>query len=167
MSNFKINIYLANLSKYNGGELDGKWIELPESNLDKKLKEILCEDEEWIILDAECDFLDIGEYQDIFKLNKLAFTLKDLKSYEARALKSILEVETNMEDALNILKEEKYILYDDVSDDRDLGEYLIENAYINVSEELEMYIDTEALGRDYAINNNIFYTKRNTAIEIY
>lgn len=167
MDNFEINIYVANLSKYNGGEIYGEWIELPTSNLDEELQEILCDDEEWIILDAECDFLDIGEYENIYKLNDLAFTLENLKNYEKRALKSILEAESDIESALDILKNEEYIIYDDVTDDDGLGQYLIENAYFNVPEELEMYIDTEALGRDYAINHNIIYTKRNTAIEIF
>ena len=167
MSDFQINIYLANLSKYNDGEDNGKWIELPEPNLDEELQKILCDDEEWIILDAECDFLSISEYENIYKLNELAFTLKSLKNYEARALKSILEAESDINIALNILKNEEYIMFDDVSDDDELGQYLIENAYFNIPNELEMYIDTEALGRDYAINHSIIYTKRNTAIEIF
>lgn len=167
MDNFEINIYLASLEKYENGKDNGKWIELPCLNFKKELKEILENDEEWIILDAECDFLNIDEHEDIYKLNQLAFTLNNLKSYEIRALKSILEVEQDINNALNILKDKQYKMYDDVSDDYDMGEYLIDNAYFKFDKELEKYINIEDLGRDYAIKHSVKYTKMNTAIEMF
>ena len=35
-----LKIYIANLGKYNEGELVGKWVELPCEDLDEVLKEI-------------------------------------------------------------------------------------------------------------------------------
>lgn len=167
MDKFEINIYLCNLAKYNAGDIDGDWIDLPSSNLHEQVQDILGDDEEWIILDTECDFLDIYEYEDIYKLNDLALKLQELDQYDKTALKSILNIEEDIDEALKILENERYILYDNVTDDEDMGTYLLENDYYNVPKELEDYIDTESLGRDYAINNCITYTNINTAIQIF
>lgn len=167
MDKFEINIYLCNLAKYNAGDIDGDWIDLPSSNLHEQVKDILGDDEEWIILDTECDFLDIYEYEDIYKLNDLALKLQELDQYDKTALKSILNIEEDIDEALKILENENYILYDNVTDDEDMGTYLLENDYYNVPEELESYIDIESLGRDYAIQNRVHYTPIGTAIQIF
>lgn len=69
-----LKIYIANLGKYNEGELVGKWVELPCEDLDEVLKEIEVVDgtayEEYAIHDYESDIegLNIGEYDNIFSL---------------------------------------------------------------------------------------------------
>lgn len=54
-----LKIYIANLGKYNEGELVGKWVELPCEDLDEVLKEIEVVDgtayEEYAIHDYESD----------------------------------------------------------------------------------------------------------------
>lgn len=162
-----INIYLANLSEFNSGNDVGEWIELPTVDLEEQIQEILGDDEEYIILDAECDFLEVDEYENIYNLNELALSISNLRSYERRVLKSILFIESDIYKALNILKEQRYVLYEDVCDDDDLGQYLLDNDYYNVDDSIRSYIDTESLGRDFAINHNMLYTKENTAIEVF
>ena len=73
-----IKIYITDLEAYNNGYLVGEWIELPSSNLEADISRILeagakaCNDlnrhEEYFIADYECDYIKIGEYDDIFDL---------------------------------------------------------------------------------------------------
>lgn len=73
-----IKLYIANLGKYNEGELIGDWIELPKT--EAEIKQFLAEKvglnehcEECAIHDYETDLgLQIGEYDSIYKLNELA-----------------------------------------------------------------------------------------------
>ena len=164
---YSISIYLASLARFNSSDDNGRWIELPALDLEEQVREILDYDEEYIILDAECDFLAIDEYEDVFKLNQLALAISNLRSYERRVLRSILFVESDVYSALDILKNGRYVLYDDVGDDCDLGEYLLDSEYYTIPDDIRAYIDTEALGRDFAMNHNIIYTKENTAIEVF
>ena len=79
-----IEICITDLSAYNKGHLNYEWVSLPidEEELSQVKKEILergeayfnNEDyhEEIFISDSECDFMDIGEYTSIGKLNEIA-----------------------------------------------------------------------------------------------
>lgn len=61
-----LKIYIANLGKYNEGELVGKWVELPCEDLDEVLKEIEVVDgtayEEYAIHDYESDMEQDNEF---------------------------------------------------------------------------------------------------------
>lgn len=89
-----LKIYIANLGKYNEGELVGKWVELPCEDLDEVLKEIEVVDgtayEEYAIHDYESDIegLNIGEYDNIFSLNEIAEKLNELSDYGRRLVNS-------------------------------------------------------------------------------
>ena len=71
-----MNIYLTNLGKYNEGQLIGEWVELPVSNeeLQKVFERIGINEEyeEYFITDYECDFYEVGEYENIDTLNDIA-----------------------------------------------------------------------------------------------
>ena len=71
-----MKIYLTNLGKYNEGQLVGEWVELPVSQ--EELKEVFerigidgKEYEEYFITDYECDFYQIGEYENLDTLNEI------------------------------------------------------------------------------------------------
>jgi hypothetical protein len=68
-----MNIYVANLAKYNEGHLVGKWLALPmdADNMQKEIKLILGTDEEYAIHDYEAPF-PISEYSNPFHLNQIA-----------------------------------------------------------------------------------------------
>ena len=75
-----MEIYITDLAAYNNGHLIGEWVSLPrdEDNLKSKITEILsigaeaCGDdnhEEILLTDYECSFMEIGEFDNPFKLN--------------------------------------------------------------------------------------------------
>ena len=86
-----LRIFLTNLGKYNEGRLIGEWVELPctDNELEAVKERIGISDEpdengnyyeEWFITDYETDIygVEIGEYDNLDKLNKLAETLENL-----------------------------------------------------------------------------------------
>ena len=92
-----MNIYLTNLGKYNEGFLIGEWVSLPISNEDLKnvLKRIKISNkpdansnyyEEYFITDWECDYYNIGEYENIDKLNKIASQVESLDEEESKVV---------------------------------------------------------------------------------
>lgn len=114
-----IDVYIANLGKYNEGEILGGWISLPcdNSDIDKLMAEIglgvIDKDgnythgyteidengyaycyEEYSIDDycCEIDDLDIGSYSSPYELNKIATALSELKEHELEEVKALLEL---------------------------------------------------------------------------
>ena len=115
-----IKVYLANLGKYNEGELVGEWLELPctEEEMEQKLVEIgvahyndkgefiqyVIETdakgyeyvyEEYAIHDYEVPEgldLEIGEYTNLDELNELAEKLDNLDDNDMDILKALVEV---------------------------------------------------------------------------
>lgn len=77
----EMKIFLANLGKYNEGELVGKWVSLPCQNITKELETIGVKEgsryEEYFIPDYEYTFFEIGEYANLKKLNELAKKLQE------------------------------------------------------------------------------------------
>ena len=70
------NIFIANLGKYNEGELVGKWLKLPCDSISKELAAIgvkrNSEYEEAFISDYENDWdYEVSEYENISELNEL------------------------------------------------------------------------------------------------
>ncbi|MCK4260077.1 MAG: antirestriction protein ArdA [Halanaerobiales bacterium] len=60
-----MNVYVANLAKYNEGIYKAEWVSLPtlEKDLNEQMEQILGNDEEYIILDYESELdLDIDEF---------------------------------------------------------------------------------------------------------
>lgn len=165
-----IRVYVGNLGAYNRDFMIGKWIELPmeDEDLRKSISSILSPvDEEYAIFDSECDFFKISEYDDIFKINEKAQLLEDLKEYELKELKAISEYIPNFNEALDILKSQNYTYIADVSNEKELGEYVVSNGLFGISipEALSNYIDYESIGRDWA--NDYNFTDDGGAICLY
>lgn len=114
-----IKVYLANLGKYNEGELVGEWLQLPYT--DEELQQVMIdigvahmEDdkfipyviekdekgyeyvyEEYAIHDYEIEEdldIEISEYASLNKLNELAEKLEDLSEGDLEILKAQMEV---------------------------------------------------------------------------
>ena len=87
-----MNIFITNLGKYNEGELIGEWATLPIS--EKELQELFErigineEYEEYFITDYECDFYEVGEYENIKTLNEIAEKMGGIKRRSAESCKS-------------------------------------------------------------------------------
>ena len=157
-----LNIYIANLGKYNEGELKGGWISLPvsEDELNSFLEETVGINghyEEWAIHDWESDFFTgIGEYDDIYKLNEKAERFEGLNDYELRTLKAAAEVWGN--EALEFDLDD-LVLYDSVFTDYDLGYYWAEESgCYQLSGPLAQYFDYERFGRDIDLETDGGYS---------
>jgi antirestriction protein len=166
-----INVYVANLAKYNEGILKGRWIELPCYNLEDKLSEILGNDEEYAIHDYEAPF-KIGEYANIFTLNEIAEEIDQLAKYEQEALEYILKTgEKNLTEALETLEDGDYSIYFDCYNMKDVAMEYIEQigSITDAVSNINYYLDVESFKRDLEIDgyfdeleeeNNEEYTER-------
>ena len=128
-----MNLYLANLGKYNEGILKGAWLELPctEEEFEETLVKIgvatmidgefkmgkIEKDEngyeyiyeEYAIHDWECDIngIEISEYSNIEKLNEIAMVWEEADEYERKCFEALVEAGytevEKIEDMKNIL----------------------------------------------------------------
>lgn len=174
MINTNTRIYVANLGKYNEGELVGKWIDLPAT--DEELEQLYIdikvahrdekgefvswyeEDgiiyEEVAIHDYETDLneLHIGEWDNIQELSNLVEECEDLDEWDYGKLLAIVEScgggLDNLETALE--KIDCYTLYEGVDTNEELGYYYYEAGCLEIPDHLVNYFDFEAYGRDCA-----------------
>jgi antirestriction protein len=160
-----IEAYVTNLGKYNEGELCGEYLKLPAAQGDVQVlfsrigvDGVLYE--EIFITDYETDIAGLhrlGEYERIDELNYLASLLSEmdegeLEKFEAAAVYG--EHNGSAKDLINLAQNlDCYELYPDVSDNDDLGRYLIDElGYEEIPDPLANYIDYEGYGRDFSIN---------------
>lgn len=164
-----IRIYVANLGKYNEGELVGSWISLPMDEED--INEILVKEvgltldpeeahvramrgervyEEWAIHDLESDFVrDVSEWSDIWALNEKAELIEGWNDYQKQTMLAAIEV---FGDEAWLYDVDDYVLYDDVHSDYDLGYYwAVDSGCYKLEGPLAQYFDYEAFGRDINI----------------
>lgn len=149
-------IYIANLSKYVNGTIQGGWFDLPVDYPDIATKLGLNEsEEETIILDSDAPFT-VTQYDSLDRLNELYEQYSDLPS-EVRdhANELIGDLFSSEEDLLE--NAEDVMFLPDVDTDEKLGSYWINEGFITVPKELENYIDEEALGRDIRLEGQVTY----------
>ncbi|HID0815722.1 TPA: antirestriction protein ArdA [Clostridium botulinum] len=178
-----LNIYMANLGKYNEGKLVGEWLTLPceESEIQVLfenigLGEIDIENgeythgieengvfyEEYAIHDYETDIegLEISEYSSISELNEIAEKLEELEEYELKVVNALIEwgVYSDIFEAIENIDD--YILYEHINNNYDLGYYWIEESgCYEIPEYIKGYIDYEAFGRDTEMNGGGFFSQ--------
>lgn len=168
-----MNLYLANLGKYNEGELVGTWLELPctEEQFEETLVKIgvatmvngefkmgkIEKDEkgfeyiyeEYAIHDWECDIkgVEISEYSDIEKLNNIATVWEDANDYEKRCFEALVECGcVDMEDIENM---------DNILD---------EHCFLELE---DMFNMDESLGYALAELNGVIYELEKIGMENY
>jgi len=176
-----MKIYLTNLGKYNEGILDGVWLDLPAT--DKEFAaafdeiEVSHDDthyysdgeghaagnglygeyEEFFITDYECDFMNIGEYESIEKLNDIAFMLEDLQDYQMPILEALIADGYDITAALDNI-DNCYFL-PDVNSAYDLGEYCAREYgdLDRIPDDLVDFFDFEAYGNYLETAGNYVY----------
>ena len=166
-----LKIYIANLGKYNEGELVGKWVELPCENLGEVLKEIGVVDgtayEEYAIHDYESDIegLEIGEYDNIFSLNEIAEKLNELLGYDKKWLEAYLAA--SGEGLLTALEQfENYSSFYEDMTLKDVAEELVSNGYFgDIPDYIVNYIDYAAIARD--LNCDSYFETKQGVIHLY
>lgn len=175
-----MNIYLTNLGKYNEGFLIGEWVSLPISNEDLKdvLKRIKISDkpdangnyyEEYFITDWECDYYNIGEYENIDTLNKIASQVESLDEEESKVVKALMsECGYTLNEAMEKVESGNYTIYYDCEDMIDVAYQVIEECgYLeNIPENVARYFDYEAFARDLSIEGTFIFLEDNKVLEV-
>lgn len=161
-------IALTNLGKYNEGKLIYTWLDLPatDEEIDQAFKDIGVADntafEEYFISDYETNIigLKIGEYDNILELNEKIEQVSYLQDYELEEVEAIIEATGyDIEESMDIHGKGNFIYYSGVKSFEELAEMFASEGYFgNIPENLENYIDYEAMGRDlqydYTLTNN-------------
>ena len=166
-------VYLTNLGKYNEGELVGEWVDLPVSdeelsNIYKRIGISFDEPdengnwyEETFITDYENDIgYQVGEWDSIEDLNEIAERVGDLNEHELKVLEAAIEhgFVNNNDDIANFDPYDYSLV--EVSDDSELGYYLVDDVYGGVeklsNDTIEMYFDYESFGRDIRLEFSVW-----------
>lgn len=149
-------IYIANLSKYVSGTIQGGWFDLPVDYSDIVTKLGLNEsEEETIILDSDAPFT-VTQYDSLDRLNELYEQYSELPSEVRDHAKELIgDLFSSEEDLLE--NAEDVMFFADVDTDEKLGSYWVDQGLITVPKELENYIDEEALGRDIRLDGQVVY----------
>lgn len=167
-----LKIFISNLKEYNNGKIIGEWISLPCEGLEKVLGKISNNgNDELFISDYETDIsgLKIGEYEDILQLNEIAEEIEEMREDELIAFQAYLEqYANNMEQALEEVRQGNYRIYYDCDNMEDVAYQVVNDCGLldGVPEEVKIYFDYEAYGRDMDINRT-FIQIDNSFVELY
>lgn len=167
-----LNINVTNLKKYNEGALVGEWISLPCEDIKEVLEKISNNgNDELFISDYETDIsgLKVAEYEDILQLNEIAEEIEEMREDELIALQAYLEQYANdMEQALDEVRQGNYRIYYNCDNMEDVAYQVVNDCGLldGVPEEVKIYFDYEAYGRDMEINGT-FIQIDNSFVELY
>ena len=168
-----MKIFLANLGKYNEGELVGEWVELPVSQ--GELQEVFDhigineEYEEYFISDYECDFYEVGEYENLDTLNEIAERIEELDEKESKVVKALMsELGYTLDEAIDKVNSGDYRIYSDCGNMTDIAYQVVEECeYLNnVPDNVARYFDYESFGRDLGIERTYIFLDGSEVIEI-
>jgi antirestriction protein len=164
-----IEIYLSNLKLFNAGCDNGRWIDLPCSNLDDVFHEIVGDDE-YIIADSmtDIDQLYIHEFDSVLHLNELAGRIEN-NELDIAAVSAFLYDGYKLEEAVEHVENNDYSVYNDCEDMADVAYYIVnESGMYNTSKEdiFTRYFDYEAFGRDLGIEGTFYFTDDRRCIEV-
>ena len=168
-----MKIYLTNLGKYNEGELIGEWVELPVSQ--EELQEVFKrigineEYEEYFITDYECDFYEVGEYENLDTLNEIAERIEELDEEESKVVKALMsDLGYTLDEAIDKVNSGDYRIYYDCDDMTDIAYQVVEECgYLNnVPDNVARYFDYELFSRDLGIEGIYIFTDDNEVIEV-
>lgn len=163
-----IGICLTNLGKYNEGELIFTRLVLPATTEEicAAYDEIGVADgtmyEEAFISDYETDIngLEIREYASIDDLNELAEELSNLDEYELEAFGAMLDAGLDTDEALQKVQDNEYRIYDGCYSMAEVAEMYADQTGLlsSMPDDLRMYFDFEAYGRDMDIEGHFIET---------
>lgn len=167
-----LKIYVTNLSKYNEGALVGEWVNLLCEDIEEVLEKISNSGkDELFISDYETDIngLKVAEYEDSLQLNEIAEEIEEMREDELIAFQAYLEqYANNMEQALEEVRQGNYRIYYNCDNMEDVAYQVVNDCGLldGVPEEVKIYFDYEAYGRDLDINRT-FIQIDNSFVELY
>mgnify|MGYP002640354030 FL=1 len=154
----EMRVYVANLGKYNEGELVGAWFE-PPIDYDEMAERIGLNEfyEEYAIHDYELPF-DIDEYTPIEEVNRLCEMVEDLPEYIQDNLKELQGYFSSIEDLCD--HQDDIIYYPGCEDMADVARELVEEGALGeIPAQFQNYIDYEAFGRDLSYEGTFVVTR--------
>lgn len=127
--------------------------------------------DELFISDYETDIngLKVAEYEDILQLNEIAEEIEEMREDELIAFQAYLEqYANNMEQALEEVHQGNYRIYYNCDNMEDVAYQVVNDCGLldGVPEEVKIYFDYEAYGRDMEINGT-FIQIDNSFVELY
>lgn len=163
-----MTIYITDLGAYNQGHLIGEHISLPmdEDDLKSKIDEILSigekacgdtEHEEIFITDYECDFMEIGEYDDPYKLNEIAQKMERMNDHFKKMTKFLLS--NNLVSNLNeAIEEAENVIIHENSTMEDIAYEFVNECYDidSLAPIISNNIDYKSIARDMEIEGRYF-----------
>lgn len=166
-----LKIYVTNLKEYNNGQIIGEWVSLPHEGLEEVLEKISNSGkDELFISDYETDIngLKVAEYEDILQLNEIAEEIEEMREDELIALQAYLEQYNDIEQALEEVRQGNYRIYYNCDNMEDVAYQVVNDCGLldGVPEEVKIYFDYEAYGRDMEINGT-FIQIDNSFVELY
>ncbi|BBK21187.1 antirestriction protein ArdA [Enterococcus faecium] len=156
-----MQVYIANLGKYNEGYLVGAWFSFPIDEEDVKEKIGLNDHyEEYAIHDTDNFPMEIGEYVSISELNQMYEMMEDLPEYIVECLDEFVGHYGSLEEVAEH-KDEVYF-YPDCETMTDVAYYYIDelNVLGDIPERLQPYVDYEAYGRNLDMVGHFISTSR-------
>ena len=156
-----MQVYIANLGKYNEGELVGDWFSFPldEEVIAERIG-LNAEYEEYAIHDTDNFPMEISEYISIEELNRIYEQLEELPEYLLDDLDSFVSYYGSLEELVE--HKDDIILYSGCETMTDLAYYLIDEEQVlgEIPSSLQNYIDYEAYGRVVALEENVTFTEQ-------
>jgi len=154
----EMQIYIANLGKYNESELIGAWF-TPPIDYDEMAERIGLNDnyEEYAIHDYELPF-EIEEYTPIEEVNRLCAMVEELEHPLCEVISDLMGYYSNLDDLCE--HADDIMQYSDCSDMTDVAYYLIDECGClgEIPDKIRNYLDYEAYGRDLDIESTFIVT---------
>lgn len=163
-----MEIYITDLAAYNNGHLIGEWVSLPmdEDDLNFKVAEILSlgaevcgdtEHEEIFFTDNECDYMEIGEYGNIYHLNEIAAKMERMNDHFKKMTKFLLSnnLVSNLNEAIEEV--ENVIIHENATMEDIAYEYVNECYDLDsLPSIISNNIDYKSIARDMEIEGSYF-----------
>ncbi|MDR2720417.1 MAG: antirestriction protein ArdA [Nitrososphaerota archaeon] len=178
-TNPQLRVYVANLHKYNNGELLGAWLNLPAAH--NEIKAFLKtkvglnrQYEEYGVHDYDSDF-SLSEYENLYTLNMLAVVLEQMSETEKGLAVAYCDYNGHKDalSAINVCMQVSELSYVQIdantwgSKEEKLGYKLLDEINTDIKAALEQcklgnnlsaydYFNFEAFGRDASVNDGYF-----------
>lgn len=166
------SIYVASLSDYNAGRINGEWIDLAGKDVDdvnKVIADILVKGggDEWAIHDFEgFEGIRIGEHESLETVVALAEAVEEHGAAFAAYWENFWNVSDDVEGAVKAFLEDYQGAFQNLED---YAEQTLEDTggLDGVPEHLRNYIDFASFGRDMELGGDIWTHRNPDTYELY